>query len=272
VGSTLKPRALLLFFILAFALSWWPWPFILLNPQSAPLIHFGVFFAAIIAAAAAGGRGAIRDLLAQIVRWRVTPFWYGVALGLPIALIAIAAAAGVLVGATVSTGLLLEGVLIVPVALITTALAAGPLSEEPGWRGFALPRLIDRLGPVGASLVLGVIWAIWHLPLLLTDATRQREPIPYLVLVTAVSVVITWAYFGSGRSLLIAILMHSMLNTIAAAVFPAFDRPDWALIWWLLAGVWAIVAGVLVVTGRVDAVATRTADRARQPVSAGATT
>lgn len=262
--ASLRRHSLLLFFVLAFALSWWPWPFILLNPSSAPLLHFGVLFAALITVAVTHGRAGIRSLLAGVVRWRVKPRWYLVALGLPAALMVGAAAVAVLLGKPISSSTLVEGSLVVPVALITTALAAGPLSEEPGWRGVALPAMIQRLGAVLGSVVLGVIWALWHLPVLLTDPTGQREPIPYLVLLTSVSLVITWVYLASGRSLLIAILLHSMLNTSAAAIFPAFQKPDWGLVWWLLAGAWVAVAAVVSVT------VLRSAVERREPVGAEA--
>jgi membrane protease YdiL (CAAX protease family) len=240
--SILRRHTLAVFFLLAFLLSWWTWPFVALNPNSAPLLHFGVLFAAFITAGIAGGRSAIRDLIAAIIRWRVKPRWYVFALGVPVAAIVATAGVALGMGATLeSLPRLAEGLLLLPVALVTTTLFAGPLSEEPGWRGIALPRMARHLGSLGASLVLGGIWAAWHLPLLVSDPSNQREPIPFALAVISASVVLTWVYASSGRSLFLAILFHGMFNSMAAAVLPAFAAADRVTLWWAFASVWVVI-------------------------------
>ena len=238
----LRRHTLVAFFVLAFGLSWWTWPFVILNPDSAPLLHFGVLFAAFITAAIAGGRAGVRSLVAEILHWRVASRWYVAAIGLPVVAIIGTAVAAVVVGATLeSPAKIAEGLLLLPVAVVTTTLFAGPLSEEPGWRGIALPRMVGRMGALGASLVLGLIWAAWHLPLFVSDPANQREPIPFALALVGASIVVTWLYASSGRSLFMAILFHGCFNSIAAAVLPAFAASDRTTLWWSFAAVWVVI-------------------------------
>ena len=95
--------------------------------------------------------------------------------------------------------------------LISTWVQAG---EEIGWRGYALPRLSDRLGLAPASILLGMIWAVWHLPLFFfpaADKFGQSFPL-YLLQVTALSVAMAWLYWRTGGSLLLVMLLHAAVN------------------------------------------------------------
>jgi membrane protease YdiL (CAAX protease family) len=115
--------------------------------------------------------------------------------------------------------------------------AGGPLAEEPGWRGFALPRLQKRFGPLWGTLLLGVVWAFWHLPDFLTRAQGggpgtgwgtflTNLPI-FVLLVVAFSVVLAWVYNHTQGSIFIAILLHASVNTagILPELFPVPDIP-----------------------------------------------
>jgi membrane protease YdiL (CAAX protease family) len=116
-------------------------------------------------------------------------------------------------------------------------LLGGPLAEEPGWRGFALPRMERQYGPLGGALILGFIWAFWHLPDFLTRAqgggpgtswgTVLTNVSIFVVMVVALSVMMTWVYNHSGGSLFIAILLHASINTagILVELFPAANIP-----------------------------------------------
>lgn len=116
----------------------------------------------------------------------------------------------------------------------------GPLAEEPGWRGFALPRLqalygAKRFGPLWAALLLGVIWAFWHLPDFLTRAQGggpgtgwgtffTNLPI-FVVMVVALSIVMAWVYNHTQGSIFIAILLHASINT--SGILPElFQSPN----------------------------------------------
>jgi len=109
----------------------------------------------------------------------------------------------------------------------------GPLAEEPGWRGFALPRMQLRFGSLWGTMLLGVVWAFWHLPDFLTRAQGggpgtgwgtffTNLPI-FVLLVVALNVVMTWVYNHTQGSLFIAILLHASINTagILPELFPA---------------------------------------------------
>ena len=82
--------------------------------------------------------------------------------------------------------------------------------EEPGWRGYAVPRMVADRSPLTVSLVIGVIWAGWHLPLILIG----RLPWLDVVGTIAMSVVLTAVYLGSGGSVLLVMIMHAMNNAV----------------------------------------------------------
>jgi membrane protease YdiL (CAAX protease family) len=105
--------------------------------------------------------------------------------------------------------------------------------EEVGWRGYALPRLATRLGLARASLVLGVIWACWHLPFFFiagADKSGQSFPL-YVMQVMALSVALAWLYWRTNRSLLLVMLMHSAVNQ-AVGIVPS-TLPNAANVWGL---------------------------------------
>jgi membrane protease YdiL (CAAX protease family) len=132
--------------------------------------------------------------------------------------------------------------LILPAILISTPVQAG---EEIGWRGYALPRLSSVLGLPMASIVLGVIWACWHLPIFFmpgSDSYGQSFPV-YLLSVTALSVAMAWLYWRTNESLFLVMLMHAAINNTrgsvpwAGAAGTTPFRLDASLLGWLTAGV-----------------------------------
>lgn len=113
----------------------------------------------------------------------------------------------------------------------------GPLAEEPGWRGFALPRIQARYGPLWGTLLLGIVWAFWHLPDFLTRAQGggpgtgwgtffTNLPV-FVLLVIALAVIMTWVYNHTRGSIFIAILLHASINTagLLPELFPAPGIP-----------------------------------------------
>lgn len=130
--------------------------------------------------------------------------------------------------------------------------------EEIGWRGYALPRLAARFSPGGAAVLLGVIWACWHLPLFFlpdTGSTDQSFPV-YLLHVTALSVAMVWLFWRTGGSLLLVMLMHASVNNtseIVPAAIPGAAHPfalNGSTIAWLTVAVSWIVAAILLVLMR----------------------
>jgi membrane protease YdiL (CAAX protease family) len=108
-------------------------------------------------------------------------------------------------------------------ALLPTAIyifLLNALPEEYGWRGYALPRLLDRSGALTASLVLGFMWGLWHLPLHFIDGTVQSGiPIYQFALQQVVlAVFYTWPNNNTRGTVIVAILFHTVGNIVGAAV------------------------------------------------------
>jgi len=218
---SIQRHPLVTFFLLAFALTWVVWV-----PRSAgvPVGAVGQAWtwipaiAALLAAALTGGRAAVGDLGAHLVRWRVGWRWYVVDIFGP-ALFSIAVAeAYVLLGGSWSAAVppaLRSGASLVslPLFLLVLSLTDG-LGEELAWRGFALPRLLSGHNALVASLILGVLWALWHLPLLWTvGATLFQQPLWLLLTdITAKSILFTWVFLHTRGSVLLAILFHASTN------------------------------------------------------------
>jgi len=134
-------------------------------------------------------------------------------------------------------GLTLSILLSYPVAFVATFILGGPLGEEPGWRGFALPRLQLLHGPLAGSLILGILWALWHLPLFWSGVwTPPTIPniVMFILMIPALTIIMTWVFNNAKGSLLITMLMHASFNTFAnrivAPVFPAPILSEYGLL------------------------------------------
>jgi membrane protease YdiL (CAAX protease family) len=178
---------------------------------------WGPAVAALLAAAITGGRAAVRELGARLVRWRVGWPWYAVVLIGPAAFsFAVAGAYAALGGSWIAPRAFGGNLLgLVPLFLVL-ALTDG-LGEEAGWRGYALPRLLARHGALAASLALGLIWALWHLPLFWTEgAVLYQRPVwlPFVEL-PAEAVIYTWIFEHTRGSALLAVLLHASSNLFA---------------------------------------------------------
>jgi membrane protease YdiL (CAAX protease family) len=190
----------------------------------------GPTLGAITAVAYSSGRTSVRDLLTQMGRWRVGGRWYLAALVAPaFVMLASFFLWRVLGGAPVSSPPLATW-LSVPV--LTLVLLIPALFEELGWRGLALPRLQARYGWLLSSLILGIVWAIWHLPIwFIPEAGFGTLPFPIFMLFTvALSFLFTWLYNGTGGSVLLTALTHAAINAYvlpwntAVYLLPESDR------------------------------------------------
>ena len=237
------------FFVLACVCSWWPWPLYAAGLSPAPIVGFGPFLAALVVLPITHGRAGVGTLLRRIVRWRVGPGWYAVALLLPVAITGAAAGLNVLLGAPAPAAAALAAWpgLLQTFALLLLVPGIGGAWEEPGFRGYALPHLQAARPALTASLVLGALWAGWHLPLFLADMIHGSD----VVFIPAFAVVLSWVFNSTGGSVLLVMLLHNMNNTISGAfVGPMFAGADSVRQSWLFAGLWCLAAlAVVVLTG-----------------------
>ena len=237
-----------IYFLLAYLISWLPWPLVVLNPDSSPMVPFGPWIAALIAAGLSGGRRSLGQLLAQLARWRSSLGWYAAAVLLPLGILGLAAALTSAVGGSMAFSPGPEWTQ-VAATFVSTMILIG-VFEEVGWRGYALPRLQQSMGGLPAALVLGVVWAAWHLPELVSDPTRQRPVLQFVILVVAQSVFLTWLYCSTAGALPLVIISHAATDTAARFVLPRFGEGSYQLVWWWQAGLWTAVAVLVAVAGR----------------------
>ncbi|HEY5983246.1 MAG TPA: type II CAAX endopeptidase family protein [Anaerolineales bacterium] len=167
------------------------------------------------------GGAAVVDLLRRFVLWKIGWKWYASVLLIPLTYLLGIAAHALFTGTRpdLASRPLPEMLSIAALVFIGNVLGNG---EEIGWRGYALPRLQSRYSALYSAIALGLIWALWHIAVYI----RSFNPIWfawYIVSVIAKSVLIAWAYNGSGGSLLLATLYHAMWNA-AGAVLPLTDR------------------------------------------------
>ena len=221
--ALLAPWFYLYSVVLNHTIPWWLW-------LLAPVAYLGGVapsVAGLVVTARTEGRGAVRRLVRSLVNGRLPFRWYLFTLLLPPAVTALSIGLvdyDSVIWREFAFGSVLRNV---PVAY-ALALPFGPLGEELGWRGYALPRLLGRFGPLGATLIIGVMWTFWHVPMMLW---MPGASIPdfmglttfsvavYLGHITAMSAVMTMIYLRTGGSVLMAVLAHLAFNTAGSIVF-----------------------------------------------------
>jgi uncharacterized protein len=245
----MKRHPLLAFFVLTFGLTWGLGAcFALFSAQltavfgkvsvTNPLFIVAVYapgISAIIVSGRIEGPAGVRRLLGGLLRWRIGIRWYlAILVGIPM----LSAIAMLLCAALTRTPLMVDhwyrlfllgpsgqqivraagagGLWSAILAILGSFLAdPGPLGEELGWRGFALPRLLKDRSALSAGVILGVIWGVWHLPAFILAGTPQNNmsfPL-FMIGVVALSVLMTWAFMGTSGSVLAAALIHWTFNT-----------------------------------------------------------
>ena len=243
----LSRHALLAFFVSAFALSWWPLAFDLGGLVGEGIFPYGPTLAAILITGLTLGRTGMKALLSRQVRWRVGGRWYAVAFLLPVGLAAAAASLNVLLGASAPTSGELAGVLTLPLVYVVRLVVGGALGEELGWRGFALPRMQAKWSALTASLILGGIWASWHLPFYLSGAQTLSEFAPTFVVTFIATIPITWLFNNTNGSVLLTTLFHASNGTILAGFLsPMFSGTDAVMFGWLIAGMWLLATIIII--------------------------
>ena len=238
--NVIRRWPLLSFFLLAYLLSWWIFP---LNAGGFPVFPFGPDLAALVVVAITVGRTGVRRVLTSLTRWRAAPRWYAVALLLPLAITVPSVFAMRWLGASPSE---LPGVTafvsylaILPVVL----LIGGPLGEELGFRGYALPVLMQRHRPLVAVALLAAGHVLWHLPLFFT---QDRPPFPAFVLgLLSGGVVLAWL-FNSTRNILVVMLLHAGFNTSQQQFMASFSAAHSGTVQLITAVGWAAAAAAVI--------------------------
>jgi membrane protease YdiL (CAAX protease family) len=234
IRGSITRHPLVWFFTLANLFSWAAWTPYILSENGLGILHFGFpavlgttqfagvlpgaylgpITSAFLVTAIADGRDGLRVWAGRLRRWRVRPRWYlTVLLGVPAVLTVTSLALSHQNVHLPSVAILAAYLPALVVQMLTTGIA-----EEPGWRDFALPRLQRRFGPMIGTLVLGVLWGVWHLPLFLTSwgnwpHVTWTTPVEFVASCIAFSFVMTWVFNVSGESLPLAIVLHAGINT-----------------------------------------------------------
>lgn len=231
------------FFLLTYLLSWYPWLLHLahVTPGKGGLNPLGPFVAALILSGIIGGWRNIKGLLKRLVEWRVGVGWYTFVLLFPAFIGVLVVALNLLLGAPRPTAAQLAKWPEIPSRFLFIFLFIG-LGEEPGWRGFALPRLQQKYSELGASLILTVFWAAWHLPLTATELKIEYVP-QFLIGIVSATVVHTWLFNRTKGSVLLQMMFHSAVNTVGAGYFfQMFSGADLVRLWWLFSAAWCLTA------------------------------
>jgi hypothetical protein len=239
LSTVVKRYPLTTFFILAYALSWW------FVPLAGGLLSHGPMLAAILVLAFSEGKAGLKELLSQATHWRVGWIWYLIAPGIVIAYTAGGVILNLLLGAQLSPSYEPLGLVDLLVWAIICLLLLG-LWEEPGWTGYALPRLHAGRSLLLASLILAVFRNIWHVPLFLGGDIPWSD----IVLNFTAQIFVSWLYYRTQRSLLMAMLLHFSSNFVAEIVFSLFEGGDFTQFNWLKTGLACLIAVDLIIFDR----------------------
>jgi membrane protease YdiL (CAAX protease family) len=264
----MKRRPLVIFFVLAFAISWACWLLLPVavhhdSPRLFKILKslgvFGPSLAAIVVVAYGGGMEGVRRLLARLLFWRVSWIWFAVALLLPAVISLLTTGLHVLFGGAAPnfaippiyqlrlTGFFGEynaWTIIVPLFL-WSLVADTALPEEVAWRGFALPRLQRSFNAWIAAVLIGGAFVLWKLPLIFNAVGFSGKPFVVVLLGdVAFSILAAWIFNNTGGSVLLTVLFtNSFKLTDLFLASPAGVTPLA-----LLAGPWLIVGAVLLLT------------------------
>ncbi len=241
-------RALYIFFGLTFILTWGIGVVVLLFPsqleaifgpfsEGNPLFFLAVFsptLSTLILTGLIEGRDGLWELIRRLGRWRFNVFFYFFVL---IVVPALGYLAAVLEGRGSDLDLR-YWYMYMPLLFSRAFTDPGPLGEELGWRGFALPRLLKRYDALKASLILGFLWGIWHLPATLCSGLPQQgvSILAFILGGIALSILSTWLYNSTGGSILITALLHLTTNFSLVII----GAPIWIFMG-LLAGIAILV-------------------------------
>lgn len=198
------------------------------SPYILPGIAIGVTGSAFLMTAVTQGRAGVRRLLQRLVLWRVGLQWYAVAvLLIPLTEMLVAA----VLGSPDVLGALSPAALLLYPAAYAAHVFFGPLFEESGWRGFALPGMQHRYGPLLGTLLLGIIWSVWHFFLYVPVWFQSGSIVGglldtgvFVAMTTSMTFIFTWLFNNTQVSLLLSILLHGSVDGTATYMQVLADK------------------------------------------------
>ncbi|PWH12685.1 MAG: CPBP family intramembrane metalloprotease [Anaerolineae bacterium] len=220
------------FYILAFSISWLGWIPIVIGshgvaPFDSPYFQFllilpavGPGLAAVLVTQVTGGWTGVNTLFRPLFQWRAGLRWYLVAVCGPLVLLLVGRIVSNLLGFSATQPEYPQGNLLpVAISALVMSLFSNPW-EEVGWRGFALPHLQKRYTAWAATLIVGVLWGVWHVPLFFWVGNPMSEYpfLPWFVSTVAGAFLYTWLYNSTRGNLLLVTLFHVALNTFGVVV------------------------------------------------------
>jgi len=242
-----KRSPLIAFFVLVFGIEWLLFLILLFLPSLVPplvALLIGSWLPngiGLLVTGVAGGRAGLRELFGRVVLWRTSLKWYAIASFVPPAVAFLAIGVYMLFGNAVPD--FVSADMLLP--LILLAVFTGATGEELGWRGTALPRLQARWNVLTSSLVLGVLWGLYHLPsFFLSGMPLENAPlIAFMVGTVGMNVLISWIFNHTDGSLIMVFLFHFAFNFMGN-VTGIFSVP-W--LFSLVAGIFCVVAIAVII-------------------------
>lgn len=245
VIKTQTKYPLVLYFVLAYLLSWIFWiPRVLIVNYPnyfngiiiisflSNLFFLGVFgplLAALIVIGLERGKSGLQELGRRCVKWRINIRWYVVVFILPICIFIVVDMIYLLAGGDLGSILSLNPLFIL-IAFIYILFLGGGL-EEPGWRGYAQPNLMKNYDTFKTSIILGLFWSFWHLPLFFIPGSSQYGIFfpGYLIYTIGITIIVAWVY-NNTQSVFLCILLHTMFNLAAGLFAPSLTHLMYGII------------------------------------------
>lgn len=261
-------RNQLLFYVLTFVWTWaWYAPIVLsrISPYEMPGMIFlilggaGPSIVGVALVLTTYNKDERRDYWQRVISFRrISPLWWLIILLIYPLILAVSSLINALIGGA-APGMeqftaLIANPLSLPM-LILLWFMSGPIAEELGWRGYALDPMLTRFGAMRGSILLGLIWGVWHLPLFFMPATWHGQMgfqfagfWTFLALNVGNTLIFTWVYSNTKRSILSAIFLHFMANFTANMILPISNETEIARSFLLLAA--GLVVCAMLVRGQ----------------------
>ncbi|MCX8174381.1 MAG: CPBP family intramembrane metalloprotease [Thermoplasmata archaeon] len=234
-------KNLVLFFVLAFAISWVFWIIEILWKKSLFLGPFGPTIAAFVLTYINEGAEGAKKLLKRGIDLKFKKIWLIPIFLLMPCIIGLSLVLAVLAGDTMPEFTVLAQPWIIPIAFLYIFFLGGPLCEEFGWRGYAQDRLQKHFNALVSGIILGVIWGLWHIPLFFMENQDIYRNVPiwgFILGTVFLSILFTWIYNNTGGSILAVMLFHTMGN-LSHFVIPAMYT-TWG-------GLFSVILNIIVV-------------------------